>query len=117
MKNFALAIVILASAVFGAEKLYTTITGAGQQSVIVKGGRQYRLQCRATATNAGLVRFRTSQQDGGASQTSDPEIAFRLADGTQLDPYPIFIPTSDTRLNIVATDAGSVDCSLFSMVP
>ena len=117
MKNTILALVVFASIAFGAEKLYTTITGTGQQSVVVKGGAKYRLQCRPTSTNAAIVRFRTSQQDGGASLTSDPEIAFRLADGTQLDPYPIDIPVSDTRLNLVASDGGSVDCSLFRMVP
>lgn len=115
MTRFAIIAVLVASTAFAVERLYTTITGTGQQSVVVRGGN-YRLQCRATSTNAALVRFRTSQQDGGVT-ANDPEIAFRLADGTQLDPYPIVIPVSDTRLNLAAADAGSIDCSLFKMVP
>jgi hypothetical protein len=117
MKKIALVAVLVASGALGAEKLYAVITGAGQQSVPVGGGQKYRLQCRPTATNGGIVRFRTSQVDGGVSLTTDPEIAFVGADGTRLDPYPIHIPASDTRLNLAATDAGTLDCSLFRMVP
>lgn len=120
MKNIALAVAIavtLSFTAFAAEKLYAVIAGAGQQSVPVGGGRKYRLQCRPTATNGGSVRFRTSQVDGGVNILTDPEIAFVAADGTRLDPYPIHIPVSDTRLNISGADAGAVDCSLFSMVP
>lgn len=107
-------LILIASTAFAVERFYATITGTGQQSIVVKPG-SYRLQCRATSTNDALVRFRTSDTDGGVT-ANDPEIAFKLADGTKLDPYPISIPPGDNRLNIAAADGGSVDCSLFRMV-